>query len=98
MFPTQAEKEIKRAADRVVIPEYKEPEDEKKKKKADLIKAEVLLNSEEEMLKRFRMALIQNNSRAIGPKSSKRDIKSTSPTDLEINSRLSKRNFQTNHY
>ena len=90
LFPSKTEKELKKVVkESSKIPEYKEFEDEKKKKQIDLIKAEVLMNSEEEMLKRFKAALIQNKNRARG---------TASPTHLDIDSRLSKRTYQNNYY
>lgn len=98
LFPTKIQRDVKKAAREAALraktPEYKELEDEKKKKQIDLIKSDVILNSEEEMLKRFKAALVQNKNRARGVV----PANSNSPTEIDIDSRLSKRNNYKNDF
>jgi hypothetical protein len=92
LFPTKAEIELKRQAKaelNKVAPEYKE-EERPKKHKPDLIKPEILQNSEEEMLKRFKNALAKTNNKANNSR--------ITPTELDITSRLSKRAISNNKY
>jgi len=92
IFPTKAEIELKRQADQAkIVPEYKEEEKPKPKEKAVLVKPEILQSSEEEMLKKFRNALVQQN------KNNNNNSRMT-PTDLEINSRLSRRAITNDKY
>jgi len=74
-----------------IVPEYKEEEKPKPKEKAVLVKPEILQSSEEEMLKKFRNALVQQN------KNNNNNSRMT-PTDLEINSRLSRRAITNDKY
>ncbi len=81
LFPSKTEKELRKVEKKAKqIPVYKEEEVEKKKK-LNLIKPEVLMNSEEEMLKRFKRALIQSKQRNTRGRE-------TTPTNLDVNSRM----------